>query len=962
MLVLTAAPFAAALLLLTPLGRPQAARYALTALCAALFLGYAGFVGHAQTAPVIEAVSWVPSLGLSLTAYGDGLALLFALLVTGVGGVVAFYSAQYFDDAAESQRFSVLFAAFMGAMLTLVTAGNLITLFIGWEMTSFLSFLLIGFDGGKTSRKAEAARSGALQALIVTGAGGLALIGAVVLLGTASGSYELADILSSPALREHPWYSAIALLIMGAAFTKSAQVPFHFWLPGAMSAPSPASAYLHAATMVKAGVYLLLRMQPVLGDTALWTGLVTGIGLITFLVGAAIATRQRDLKALLAYTTVSALGSLVALIGLPDSLGIKAALVGILAHGAYKAALFLMTGAIEHATGTRNLDELGGLRHTMPGAFAVVGISALSMAGLPPLLGFMAKDSLLEALFPEPLRSILPLAVGFIASVLLVVSGLTILYDAFLRPKPVQAAAPAKKKSNKARTRAEARAETSETAEYGHSHDGHIHVNPLLTIGPGVLAAASVVLPLTLTLLLDPLVSAYYGKTTHLHLFPDHPEPLIVSLLALIVGAMLVRSRGVWSAWFDLPRMPSGARVFNSLTGAADNAGYAALSLQNGRIRYYLVLIWLSVAALIVVLVINLNAFDLLRGVQVTFARPGTDALKLALLGLSTVATGYSILTRRHIFAALALGVSGYALGGVFLLEPAPDVALVQILVETLGTVLLIVMLSRMDAINSRLRIDVMRDLWASSAIGKLRDIAIAGIIGGAVALVAVSTVASRPDRDAVNEPIAVWHLLHTYPDIKITDAVAAVVTDFRGTDTLFEILVLSMAGLGVLTLLTQPGINAEPQPGRRESMLETPLTMLVVRLVLPFALMIAFAHLLYGGGGPGDGFTAGVIAGLAVSLSYVVRGFNRTRAAFPWLKPRRIMIAGLVLSQVNAVIWALTEGLPFLRVRDFGDAPAGLHFTSTLLFEIAIMLAVFGAVTLVMDTIAHPVAEEEEG
>ncbi len=959
MLYLTAAPFAAALLLLTPLGRPQSARYALTALCGALFIGYAGYVSAAQAGPVIETVPWVPSLGLSLSSHGDGLALLFALLVTGVGAVVAFYSAQYFDDAAESQRFSVLFAAFMGAMLTLVTAGNLITLFIGWEMTSFLSFLLIGFEGGKTGRKAEEARTGALRALIVTGAGGLALVGGVVLLGTAAGSYELADILSDPALREHGWYTAIALLLMAAAFTKSAQFPFHFWLPGAMSAPSPASAYLHAATMVKAGVYLLLRFQPVLGDTALWTGLVTGIGLITFVVGAAIATRQRDLKAMLAYTTVSALGSLVALIGLPDSLGIKAALVGILAHGAYKAALFLMTGAIEHATGTRNLDELGGLRRAMPGAFVVVGISALSMAGLPPLLGFMAKDSLLEALFPEPLRSIVPLAVGFAASVLLVVSGLTILQDAFLRPRPAAAQAAAGKKVGAS---AKTAGQPSAEHDVGHEEAEHYHVNPLLTLGPGVLAAASVILPLTLTAFLDPLISAYYGKTTHLHLFPEHPEPLIVSLLALLAGALLVRSRPVWSAWFDIPRMPTGARVFNDLTRTVDRAGSAALGLQSGHIRYYLILIWLSVAALIVVLVINLEVLDVLRGVRVTFDRPGTDALKLGLLALSAAATGYSIWTRRHIFAALALGMSGYALGGVFLLEPAPDVALVQILVETLGTVLIMVMIARMDAINGRLRVDAMRDLWATSMIGKVRDVAIAMIIGGAVALVAVSTVASRPDRDAVNEPIAVWHLLHTYPDIKITDSVAAIVTDFRGTDTLFEILVFSAAGLGVLTLLTQPGINVEPEPERRESKLETPLTMLALRLVLPFALLVAASHLLYGGGGPGDGFTAGVIAGLAVSLSYVVRGFNRTRLAFPWLKPRRFIIAGLVLSQVNAVIWALAEGLPFMRVRDFGDAPAGLHFTSTLLFEAAILLTVFGAVTLIMDTIAHPVAEEDEG
>jgi multisubunit Na+/H+ antiporter MnhB subunit len=328
-------------------------------------------------------------------------------------------------------------------------------------------------------------------------------------------------------------------------------------------------------------------------------------------------------------------------------------------------------------------------------------------------------------------------------------------------------------------------------------------------------------------------------------------------------------------------------------------------------------------------------------------------------------------LVRNHLVAALALGVSGYALGGVFLLEPAPDVALVQILVETLGTVMLMLMLSRMDSINKSLRFEAQRDVWGSTLPGRWRDVLISVVIGGAVALIALTVVIQRPERTA-DQPISVWHLTHTYSEIKVTDAVGAIVTDFRGTDTLFEIVVFSIAALGVFTLLTPPvsdthvpdiktTVEINLRELRHDSTVESPLTRFVARLALIFALMIALSHWLYGGGQPGDGFTAGVIAGLAVSLSYIVRGYDRTRRILPWLKPRRFILAGLILALGNAAIYALFYGLPFLRVVDFGNAPAGLHLSSTALFELAIGVTVFGAVTLIMDTISHPAADENK-
>jgi len=948
-LLLIGLPVVLAVLLLLPALRAAIFTYAPAVLCAALFIAFVGYLPTIQAASVSETWTWVPGLGLDLAFYADGLSLLFALLITGVGVVVSIYAAAYFEDAAERTNFAVLLMAFMSAMLGVVLAGNVLTLFCMWELTSVTSFFLIGFKGAKDAD----ARQSALRALIVTGAGGLALLAGLVLMGTAAGSFSLTDVLASD-LRTHPWYAAMTVLVLLGAFTKSAQVPFHFWLPGAMSAPSPASAYLHAATMVKAGVYLLLRMYPVLGNTELWTTLVVTVGLVTFVWGAYVANRQRDMKGLLAYTTVSALGSLVALAGLPDNLGIKAALVGILAHGAYKAALFLITGAVEHATGTRNLDQLGGLRHVMPGAFIVAGISALSMAGLPPLLGFMAKDAFLEANFPQELGTSWPFWAAFIGSALMVSAALTFVRDAFMR-KPAEA-----------------------------YH--HLHTVRLLSAAPGILAAVTVALPFLLPLL-DPLISAALGKEVHLHLFPEHIEPLLVSLTALGIGWALMRSRPYWAnaapprpsigrkrkksaAGIPIPSFTASG-MYDGLISTVERTGDVALGLQSGRIRYYLVIILGALAGLILALAPGVGTIEVLQRLSLTLDS-STDILRVALLGISVAGTLTSVLVKNHLVAALALGVSGYALGGVFLLEPAPDVALVQILVETLGTVMLMLMLSRMDSTNKKLRFEAQRDVWGSTYIGRVRDVFISVVIGMAVATIALTVVVQRPER-AADEPIAVWHLIHTYSEVKITDAVGAIVTDFRGMDTLFEIVVFSVAALGVLTLLTPPAIDtAAPAMAdsdeidlktlRHDSSIESPLTAYVSRLALFFALMIAFSHWLYGGGQPGDGFTAGVIAGLAVSLSYIVRGYLRTRRALPWLKPRWFIVIGLTLALGNAGVYALFRGLPFLRVVDFGDAPAGLHLTSTSLFELAIGITVFGAVTMIMDTISHSHTDTSEG
>ena len=342
-------------------------------------------------------VDWLPSVGLALGLYFDSLSALFALLVTLIGALIIIYTGYYFKGERSAWRFLTYLLLFMGAMLGLVLAGDVLTLFIFWEGTSITSFLLVAYK-----YKDEAARRSALKALFITGGGGIALLAGLLFVAYVAGGTDYGTILSrGDLLRNNQFYWAMLALVAFGAFTKSAQFPAHIWLPDAMSAPTPASAYLHSATMVKAGIYLLARLNPALGFTESWFWLLTLVGMITMLVGAYLGLKQNDLKALLAYSTISQLGILIMLIGQEDGAGYKALVIGILAHALYKSALFLVVGIVDHETGSRDLRRLGGLRRSMPYTFALAALAGLSMAGLPPLFGFLAKETLLAtALHP----------------------------------------------------------------------------------------------------------------------------------------------------------------------------------------------------------------------------------------------------------------------------------------------------------------------------------------------------------------------------------------------------------------------------------------------------------------------------------------------------------------------------------------------------------------------------------
>ena len=683
-----------------------------------------------------------------------------------------------------------------------------------------------------------------------------------------------------------------------------------------MKAPSPASAFLHSATMVKAGIYLLARVYPTIGGTAFWETLLVGVGLFTFLMGSVLALRNRDLKGILAYTTIAKLGALVALIGLPEYAGFKAALVGVLAHALYKAPLFLLAGVIDHATGTRIVDKLGNLRERLPSAGVITALAAISMAGVIPFLGFVSKETLLEAFIDNTL-ALTVIVVGAIFTV--AVAGVLI-YDVFVRKNP--------------------------DADYSHFHQP----SNMLLVSPGLLALTGLLTALFLPQTIIPIIEPAVPKEFSLYLFPGINTAFILSTLAIVLGLLLFALRNAWIAVLQRVPLPSGKAAYDGTVKLVEWSADLLLKTQNGKIRHYLVVILGSVGTIMIFSGMLTDTFS-----GASFALELRDAgqvLEVALLALAVLATLASILFKDHTAAALSLGVMGYAVGGVFLLEPAPDVALVQFVVETLGTVLVIMMIGRV-ALNRREQ--AMDALWNMSRGGFWRDVLISVFVGVGVGAFALTAVLNRPDRDSISQ----WHIENAYPETGVVDVVSSIIADFRATDTFIEIFVFGMAALGVLTVLTFTRSKAkelnEDMPADTTE-ISNPLTRGVASIVLPLAMLISAVHVLYAGDGPGDGFTAGVISGLGIALWYVVYGYDEARERLRWLPPQRLISVGLTVALVNALLPMLAgrEFFAITKITGF-DAPAGLHLASTLFFEIGIFLTVFGAVGVIMEAITHP-------
>jgi multicomponent Na+:H+ antiporter subunit A len=727
---------------------------ALLPLGLAIFFGWR-LVGLEPGESFTTTYSWIPSLGLNLSFHADGLSLLFALIISGVGIFIVIYTGGYLADHAHVGRFYAYLMLFMAAMLGLVLADNLFLLYVFWELTSLSSFLLIGFEHSRPP-----ARHAALQALLVTSAGGLALLAGVILLGQAGNALNFSTLLVSGAeVRAHPLYAPILLLILAGAFTKSAQMPFHFWLPNAMEAPTPVSAYLHAATMVKAGIYLLARCSPILGGTLLWQYSLTAVGSATMLIGAYLAMQQTDMKRILAYATVSALGLLTLLLGLGTTLAVQAAMTYLLVHSLYKGTLFLVAGAVDHEAGTRDITQLGGLLRHMPLTAVAAGLAALSLAGLPPLLGFIGKELVYEAALEAPFTSHLLTGVTVASSMLFVAVAAMVGFQPFLRRAMPTPHTP---------------------------HEGPLS----LWLGPLFLGIAGLLAVLWSepigTALVAPAVAAVVGHSVHVELALWHgwSFTLLLSILTVLGGVGLYAAHGVWrrtsARWRSVARWGPG-QGYEWVLAAVQGVAHAQTRLlQHGYLRYYLLVIIACTTGLV--------GFPLVQQREMV-ALQEWSPVHIHEVWLTTLILAASVATlrsRTRLGMVAALGVVGYGVALLFVLFGAPDLAITQFLVETLMVILFVLVLYHLPGFTSM-----------SSTLPRLRDLLVVLLTGCLIAALVLITLQVQ-----WSAPISHYFAQHSLEQAHGRNIVNVILVDFRGLDTLGEITVLTVAGVGVYALL----------------------------------------------------------------------------------------------------------------------------------------------------------------
>ncbi|MBO0128349.1 putative monovalent cation/H+ antiporter subunit A [Agrobacterium sp. OT33] len=701
--------------------------------------------------------AWVPSFNLSFSWFIDGLSLTFALLITGIGLLIVLYAGGYMKGHPQQGRFLSFLLLFMGAMLGVVVSDSLLMLFVFWELTSITSFLLIGFD-----HERAASRRAALQALVVTGGGGLLLLAGLIFIWDMSGMTQLSMLVrGGDILRDSPFYLAALLLVLGGAFTKSAQFPFHFWLPNAMEAPTPVSAYLHSATMVKAGVYLLMRLNPVLGDTAAWQILLPFFGGLTMLTGALLAVRQTDLKLMLAYTTVSSLGLLVMLTGFGSDHAIEAAVLYLVAHSLFKGALFMVAGIIDHETGTRDVTKLGGLRKAMPITFAAALAAAISMAGLPPFFGFLAKEEIYYALAHGNPRAVLFTGIAILGNGLMFAVAFAVALKPFLG-KPV--------KTPK------------------HAHEGPL----LLWLGPALLALKGLTIALFSGIahfyISTPMASAIAGepRPVEISLIPHIGVPLGLSLLTVALGIVLYTQLAPLRSLMDRTFKALGAgpdRGFDVFIEALVKISFHVTRIiQPGRLEFYVTATFAVIAAVLLAPLFLYGELPAVPSWPRDMQIHELAFIAIAVAGLVAVLTASSRLT-----AIIALGIQGFAVAVIFLLFGAPDLSFTQFMVETLSVVILTLVMTRLRLSPSDHR-----------GFGqKLLDSTIAIACGTGFALFLMrATQASFDNR--------LTDFYNTYSKVIAHGAnvVNVIIVDFRGTDTLGEIAVVMITGLAILALI----------------------------------------------------------------------------------------------------------------------------------------------------------------
>ncbi|MCB2197745.1 MAG: DUF4040 domain-containing protein [Bacteroidetes bacterium] len=689
----------------------------------------------------------------------DGLSLIFGLLISGIGFLVVLYASWYMKKYSRQAHFFTYLMLFMAAMTGLVFSDNLMALFIFWELTSVTSFLLIGFD-----HHLEKSRQAALQSLLITGFGGLCLLFAAILIGNITGTYEISKIIEQGiSLTEHPQYTLVFILVLIAVLTKSAQFPFHFWLPGAMQAPTPVSAYLHSATMVNAGIYLLLRIQPLLGGTPIWKYSLILSGVITMFLGAYFSMGQKDLKRILAFTTISALGTMVLLIGIGTPLSIEASLVFFIVHGLYKGGLFMVAGIIDKSTGTRDITVLSKLWKPLPLTTIFAVLALISMAGLPPMLGFVGKELIYVAKIQLPGLSwiILPLGVG--ANIMMVAVSLTVFVEIFYN-KSKKPAIPAKY--------------TEKQLPW------------YFILGPGVLALAGLFLGLFPGGLNKMIANALFVtknqiKDVHLLLWHGFNEVLVLSIFAILLGVLIFVLRKPVTRfikktieWFDIYHLPT---IFMTVMNLYLRiAGKNTQRIQHGYHRFYLMTFFV-VTLIILSFQINWNFRELVPINGFSDIRFNI----VILLIISTMALLFAVFSMSRLSAILAMGVVGYGIGLLFLLYGAVDLAITQFLAETVIMVLFVMVIYYLPKFAN-----------LSTKRSRIRDIIISLVVGAGVTIVVLHSRALNN-----YEPISSFFAENSYLQAHGRNIVNVILVDFRALDTLGEITVLTLAAVGVFSL-----------------------------------------------------------------------------------------------------------------------------------------------------------------
>ncbi|WP_332815819.1 monovalent cation/H+ antiporter subunit A [Ramlibacter sp.] len=894
---------------------------------------------------VSQRIAWIPSLGMDLLIRVDGFAWMFAMLVTVIGALVVVYARYYLSADDPAARFYSLLLAFMGSMLGVVLSGNLVQLVVFWELTSLFSFLLIGYWHHR-----KEARRGARIAFVVTATGGLALLAGVLLIGQVVGSYELDEVLlAGERIRAHEWYPLAVTLVLLGALTKSAQFPFHFWLPHAMAAPTPVSAYLHSATMVKAGVFLMARLWPVLAGTDTWFWIVGGAGVVTLLLGAYAAMFQNDLKGLLAYSTISHLGLITLLLGLNSTLAAVAAVFHMMNHATFKASLFMAVGIIDHETGTRDMRRLDGLYRYMPGTATLAMVACAAMAGVPLLNGFLSKEMFFaETVFVQGqpwVESALPVA-ATLYGVFAVVYSLRFGHDVFFGPPP-----------NCPRVPEEPVRWMRAPIELLVLACLTVGILPNWAIGDVLRAAA------------DPVVG---GKLPAFSLAIWHgfTAPLAMSLAAMLGGiavylafAQRFKQRGSRRA--PLIGALDGKRLFEVVLAQLTQAARRAIRLTSSRHLQTQVLWMLVIAG-----AAGLGS-TLLVPLEWGFRErvPATPEFVVLWSIGAAAAVGAAWQAKFHrLVALMLLSLVGLVLCLTFAWFSAPDLALTQLAVEAVTAVLFLLGLRWMP---KRIALDDPRTRWRAQW-RRRRDFVLAVLAGAGLAALSYAMLTrSAP------QSISPFFLARSLPEGGGTNVVNVMLVDFRAFDTLGEITVLGIVGLTVFALLRRfrPPREVSELPPQQQAARAAPATDLhvappdedgnphgyllvpavLVRLVLPIAIVVAVHLFLRGHNQPGGGFVAGLVVAIAFIVQYMVGGTQWVEERVN-LRPPRWIAWGLLLA-VATGLGSLGFGYPFLTTHTAHvhlPLVGEVHFPSATLFDLGVLAVVVGSTLLLLTALAH--------